>query len=507
MRPDARHHHGYRRSLVAAGIAIALVLAGLAAAGAAAETTPAARAPMRLNVMEFNIEDGGLIVRFQSIVQALERAHPDVVGIEEAQANIPRLARAAGFPYYSVRLQILSRYPLIDPPKSQGLYTFVQLRPGQVVAIGNVHLPSNPYSPNVIKRGGVTPAKIKQMERRDRLPFVQPTVRALAKLVAVGIPSYLTGDFNAPSFRDWTPATVGFLNRPFPLRWPVSVYVEGAGFRDSYREVYPNPRKDPGITWPSGRPNEHGVWNPPPSAPKDRIDFIYEAGATHVVASQIIGESADPVAKITVDPWGSDHRSVMSTVVVTPGVPPTLVAVGDRLVTRGTPEAVTFHAPAGANTRIVVTRAGASVASRSVAGSVDGTVSFSTTGWASGDYMVELRTGSAVLSHIPFWVQAPGSHPSITTSKATYAVGEPVPVRWRNAPGERWDWVGVYQRNADPLVASYLTWAYTKASIAGTATLGGTAYGTWPLKPGHYSVYLLADDGYDILARAVFSVG
>jgi hypothetical protein len=505
MREHPRRHHGSQRAFVTAALAVALLLPGLAAADV--RTAAPTRASMHLKVMEFNIEDGGVIVRFQSIVEALKRAHPDLVGIEEAQGSIPRLAREAGFPYYSVRLQILSRYPLIDPPGSQGLYTFVQLRPGQVVAIGNVHLPSNPYSPNVIKRGGVTPAKIMQIERRDRLPFVQPTVHALSALVAGGIPAYLTGDFNAPSFRDWTKSTVGFLRRPFPLRWPVSVYVEGAGFRDSYREVYPNPRKDPGITWPSGRPDEHGVWNPPPSAPHDRIDFVYEAGATHAVASQIIGESADPVASITVDPWGTDHRSVMSTMVVTPGVPPTFVAVADRLVTRGAPEAVTFHAPAAIGTRIVVSRGGTAVASRSIGGRVDGTVSFSTAGWSAGAYRAELRDGANVLSGIPFWIEAPGAHPSITTSKATYAVGEAIPVAWRNAPGERWDWVGVYQRGADPLEASYLTWAYTQASIAGTATLGGTAYGTWPLKPGRYSLYLLADDGYDILATATFTVG
>ena len=50
-------------------------------------------------------------------------------------------------------------------------------------------------------------------------------------------------------------------------------------------------------------------------------------------------------------------------------------------------------------------------------------------------------------------------------------------------------------------MASYLTWAYTHASISGKVTLNAHSQGPWPLRPGRYSLYLLADDGYDILAR------
>jgi hypothetical protein len=508
---DTNRHHVHARSARARvgvlGVVVAILVGILGSASINAAASPQSGAAVRLKVMEFNIEDGGVIVGFHSIVEAVRRADPDVVGIEEAQANIPRLARAAGFPYYSVRLQILSRFPLIDPPGSKGLYTFVQLRPGKVVAMGNVHLPSNPYSPNVIKRGG-SAAKAIRLERRDRLPFVEPTVKALSRLVAEGIPAYLTGDFNAPSFRDWTRATVGFLNRPFPLRWPVSIYVEHAGFRDSYREIYPDPLKNPGLTWPSGRPHVHGVWNPPPSSPKDRIDFVYESGPTRALASEIVGDPADPAAAITVDPWGSDHRAVLSTFAVRPHAPPTLVAVADRLITTGQVQAVTFHAPGGAGERVAVTPAHSThpVSSRSTGGATDGTLRFPTGGWSPGAYDVTLREGATALSRVRFWLERPGTEPSIRTSATSYAVGDPIGVTWRNAPGERWDWIGVYQRGANPLVASYLTWRYTQASIAGGATLDASAYGPWPLPVGRYSIYLLADDGYAILARAAFSV-
>lgn len=461
--------------------------------------------PMQLRVMEFNIEDGGVIVRFHSIVEALRLAHPDVVGIEEAQGNTRRLAAAAGFPYYSVRLQILSQYPIIDPPNSHGRYVFIEVEPGKVVAIGNVHLPSNPYSPGYIKRGASL-ATVMHLERHMRLPAIKPPVRALSKVVAQGIPSFLTGDFNSPSFHDWTAAEVGVLNHPYAVRWPVSAYVERSGFADSYRTVYPDPLANPGITWPSGRPHEHGVWNPSPTSPRDRIDLIFAAGAARPTASIIIGDAADPAASITVTPWGTDHESVMSTFEVQPHTPPTLVAVANRLITTGATEHVTFHAPAGGSDRVVVARDGMTVASRPTGGASDGTFAFSTRGWHPGVYHVTLQDQGSVLSSVPFWVEAPGTLPSISAGASTYASGAPINASWRDAPGQRWDWIAVYHRGADPLVASYLTWAYTHASISGKLTLTAHSQGPWPLRAGRYSLYLLADDGYDILARTDFTV-
>jgi hypothetical protein len=112
----------------------------------------------------------------------------------------------------------------------------------------------------------------------------------------------------------------------------------------------------------------------------------------------------------------------------------------------------------------------------------------------------------SALSRTRFWVEALGDGPRVSTSRRVFGVGDPIPVRWRNAPGNRWDWVGVYERGADPSVDSYLTWFYTRSSIRGVGTLDAQAEGPWPLPPGRYSVYLLADDAYGILARAGFVI-
>src|SRR2546422_5073823 len=127
-----------------------LVLASLLSAPSARS---ASTTPIELKVLEFNIEYGGVHVSFEKVVEVIRRSHADVVAIEEAQGHTLALQRALGWPYASPRLQILSKYPLIDPPGANGLYLFIQLAPGQVVAIENVHLPPNPYGPFEVKQG------------------------------------------------------------------------------------------------------------------------------------------------------------------------------------------------------------------------------------------------------------------------------------------------------------------------------------------------------------------
>ena len=488
-----------------------------AAPGPSAPRSAAPRpvAPVSLKVMVFNIENGGTQVSFAKVAQAIKKSGADVVGIEEAYGHIPRLARLLGWHYFDNRLQIVSRYPLVDPPGGNGVYTFVQVAPGRVVAMENVHLPSAPYGPNWV-RNGKTRAQVLAMERRVRLPAIQDQLAALPGFTADGIPVFLTGDFNSPSFRDWTKATVGtrkYLR--YPVRWPVSVAVEAAGFRDSFREVYPNPVKTPGLTWWAPRPHVSG-WNPGPRDPQDRIDFVYAAGAATATASRIVGEKGNPAVKVSVSPWPSDHRAVVSTFAVTPAVPPVLVAVDRRLVAVGQDLKVTFHSPGGAGEQVAIVPAGGSpadaVAEQATGAGqpTDGTLTFATAGFTPGAYEALLLDGSnAVLSRIPFWVKAAGAKPQIATVKHIYKVGDPIEVTWQDAPGNRWDWVGIYTAGADPTAAWYILYLYTNASIDGSATFNKHSWGGktgWPLPPGKYSVYLLRDDAYHTLAAGTFRV-
>ena len=281
--------------------------------------------------MDFNIEYGGTTIDFAKIVEAIQKADPDVVALEEAEGNTGKVAEALGWPYHSDRTQLVSKLPIIDPPGARGRYSFIEVRPGEVVAVSNVHLPSDPYGPYDV-RDGKSAADVAKLEEATRMPMLQERLDVLPDLVERDIPTFLTGDFNSPSHLDWTEAAVGL--RPqvkYAMAWPVSTAIAAAGFRDSYRELHPDPVADPGLTWWAARPVVDDY--PAPTEPQDRIDVIYAAGPSTTDDIRIVGEQGGPQVDIEVDPWGTDHRGVVGTFTVDPGEPPPLVAVDDRLVT------------------------------------------------------------------------------------------------------------------------------------------------------------------------------
>jgi hypothetical protein len=135
-----------------------------------------------------------------------------------------------------------------------------------------------------------------------------------------------------------------------------------------------------------------------------------------------------------------------------------------------------------------------------------GAVEIATAGLEPGDYEVALRDGDTVVTMTPFTVAAPDAALTLTLDASTYAVGAPITASWRDAPGARWDWIGIYQRGADPLVDSYLYYVYTDQGVAGSVVVDEGGEGDWPLPAGEYDAHYLLDDGYSSLAVAPFAV-
>lgn len=509
--------HGRRPKIVrAVACAGFVLLAACTSSAGSGEPTPATSvspatgsAPTTIRVGVFNIENGGVGVDFSKVVEAVKAGGADVLGVEEATGNIPRLANQAGYPFYSVRDQVISKFPILDDPAADGQYLLIELAPGRVVAIENTHLPSAPYGPYWVKRGNKDAAAIQRMERRRKLPSLQPQLDASAKLQAAGIPVFLTGDFNSPSYRDWIPAMVGtrqYLD--FTVDWPISHAVEDAGFVDSYRAIYPDPTTNPGITWWAARPDAPG-WDPSARDPLDRIDFVYAMNA-NTTASEIVGERRATDVSVHVDPWPSDHRSVVSTFEVTPGPMPDIVVADTRRVEIGQPLTVTYGGSAS-GIEVVPAEAGQDAVSTTTAapaaGAEGASIQIATNEMTPGAYEVRLvdANGKAT-SSFPFWAVEPGAKPIVMTDAKTYGVGDPILVSWSQAYGQRWDWIGIYHRGADPNIAYYLVWDYTKASIVGSLPIDEASNGRWPLKAGEYSVYLLGDDGYVKEGGADFTI-
>jgi endonuclease/exonuclease/phosphatase family metal-dependent hydrolase len=492
----------------------ALILTASSLPASAGVRHRVAPAPVSLRFMTYNIEYGGTVIDFGQIVKGLVRAAPDVVGVNEAFAHLRRLAAEVGYPYVSTRLDLISKYPLIDPPDGNGRYVFVQTVPGEVVAVSNVHLPSPNYGPRRLLDGW-SRRKVLRNERASRLPAIRPFVHALAPVAVAGIPSVILGDFNAPSSQDWTAATVGVRpqNR-FPVTWPVSRYLLGHGYADSYRQVHPDPVASPGLTWPSGRPPSPDSWNPRRDAPQDRIDQIWVAGPASATGIEIVGERGGPEVSIGLRPWGTDHRAVVSTLDATPGAPPVMGSPVPRLVDVGADLTVLYHAPGAAGERVVLVPEGGDPATDALDAAPtpggqpnDGSLMLPTSSLPVGSYDAVLADAAdAVLSRAPFWIRDPGSPPTLATAKHRYAVGEPLGFSWTQAPGNRFDWIGVYPRDADPASGSYAGYVYTRATVVGSAVFDHRAVHRWPLSPGRYTAYYLTTDIYRAVASVDFVV-
>ncbi len=489
-------------------LAFALLSAGIIASPG---STAAAReaGTIRLKIMTFNIREGGVHGQFSKVVEAITAADADVVGLQEPFGRTRKLARALGW-YAAPRLHTISRFPILQPAGSHGYWGWLLVAPGKVVTIANIHNPSYPYTVNMMRLGTATKAEILRIERHVRIRWMQPFLDSLAPQLAAGDPVFFTGDFNAPSWRDWTPRVVNALGwQPttlryraprFSVRWPTSVVMEKAGFRDSFREVHPDAVTDPGFTWTSGHP---GI---SPWDVFDRIDFVWAAGSSQTLSSRVVGDD-DPMSDIVVEPWPSDHRAVVSTFRVEPADTPTFVAPLDVRVPIGQAVRGAFHAAPDPTRQVGIWAQGANpatddpiVSAPAGGGASDGRFELATDGLPPGIYTLALVESDGMLSRSAFAVVDRTAPTTISVGRRRYAVGEPIVVSWTNAPGNRYDWLDLTAADATPTTGRIWLWRYIDARIFGSAPFKAEATGNWPLPRGRYRVSLCVDDGFDCLA-------
>ena len=455
---------------------------------------------MDLEVFVYNVEYGG----DPSTDAVIRDIDADIVGVLESYNRLPEIAENTGYPFYNTSLQILSKYPIHEPSGAQGRYAFIEVRPGYVVAFFNIHLDYVRYGPRLLRKG-LSVEEVIASENEVRTASLDAPLRLMKDLIEQGYPVFFTGDHNQPSSLDYTEATVG--SRPGidePVPWPVSEALLEAGFRDTYREVHPNPVTAPGIT-------HTGVG--------DRIDYIYAAGPSETLDSQLVGEDGGADVDLGFDPWTSDHRAVVSTFHVTPVTMPTMVSVSAALLTQGDPLTVAYKSPES-DGRVSIVPAGSDVSSPEVRESlteVAGDFEVDTSDLAPGDYAaVLLAEDGGELARVTFWVRDPDARIQVTTDKSTYEVGEPIVVSWSDGPANRWDWIGIYRAaKSNPKVHYYLLWNYTglhgsgtvPPSVSGSVTMDESAQGNpWPLPPGKYVVHYLLTDRYRSAGSAAFEI-
>jgi hypothetical protein len=491
--------------LAAAVATVVLLLAACTSGGddaaspsAAAQASASPAEPMNLDVFVYNVEYGG----DPSTDAVIRDIDADVVGVLESYDRLPEIAENTGYPFYNTSLQILSKFPIHEPSGADGRYAFIEVRPGEVVAFFNIHLDYVKYGPTML-RNGRSLEDVLASEDEVRTSSLDVPLGQMRSLIDQGYPVFFTGDHNEPSSLDYGEETIGTRKGiDQVVQWPVSEEVLGAGFRDTYREIHPDPVAEPGIT-------HQGAG--------DRIDYVYAAGPSETLDSRLVGEEAGQDVEVGFKKWTSDHRAVVSTFEVTPVPMPTMVSVEPALLTLGDPLTVAYQAPEpGGEVQIAPADVSEPVLREEIKGA-SGSFDVDPSSLTPGAFDALLvDEGGSELARVSFFVRDPDAMIRVSTDRSSYGVGEPIEVSWDDGPANRWDWIGVYKaKAADPKVDYYLDWNYTGLHDSGTVppstdgslTIDGTAQGApWPLPPGKYVVHYLVMDQYRSIGSAEFQI-
>lgn len=314
----------------------------------------------KLRILQFNIWQEGTIVEngFNGIVDNILNVDPDMVTFSEVRnydntSFIPRLIAALnekGATYYgesSTSTGLISKYPI---SKQEYVYPYGNDHgsilkatipfDNNTIVLYSAHLDYTRYA-CYLPRGysGTTWEKIDapvsnvdsilSMNReslRDEaiLDFIADARKEREKgnLVFIG------GDFNEPSHLDWTEATKNmFDHNGAVVPWDCSVLLYEDGFKDAFREFYPNPVTHPGFTFPSDNKNMDAnklTWAPLADE-RDRIDFIYfvpdkrlklidaavVGPSSSIIYGERIKENTQDKFILPAGTWPTDHKAVM----------------------------------------------------------------------------------------------------------------------------------------------------------------------------------------------------
>ncbi len=239
-------------------------------------------------------------------LKVIQECNPDILLMQETYCCGMKIARQAGFDYSwrgSSNLSIHSKFPIIDtltifkPFHAHGVK--IKVHENEILCFNTwLH-----YLPDYMKNSETeNPEQLIEGESPTRYSEIKAILKEISTFIdqANTIPVIIGGDFNSGSHLDWI-ETTRHLHHDRIVQWPVSLEMTSNGFKDSFREIHPDPLKNPAVT------NRFLT----DKIIADRIDYIYFKGKSlEVVDSKIIKEN--PKGGF----FNSDHRAVMSTFIL-----------------------------------------------------------------------------------------------------------------------------------------------------------------------------------------------
>lgn len=313
-----------------------------------------------LSVLQFNIWQEGTTVPggFDAVADEIARLQPDFVTLSEVRNyrntrfcdRITEALRQRGCTYYSFYSHdtgLLSRYPINDStvvfPLHNDHGTVHKLRTsidGRDVAVYTGHLDYQndtyyevrAYDGNSWKKMEAPLTDVPTILRRNEASLRDDAIRAFLADVKAEQESntliFFGGDFNEPSHLDWIEATKDSADHHgITVPWTCTTLLEQAGFKDAYRQLYPNPVTHPGYTYPSDNKlmaTSRLTWAPE-SDERERIDYVfyYPRKGLKVKEASILGprgcivrnQRVEQNGKDTyiepLDVWPTDHKGVL----------------------------------------------------------------------------------------------------------------------------------------------------------------------------------------------------
>lgn len=263
-----------------------------------------------LTVLQFNIWQEGTVIPggFEAIADEIARLEPDFVTLSEVRNykntrfcdRITEALRNRGKEYYSFYSDdtgLLSRYPITDSvtvfPLNDDHGSIYRLNAkidnrefavytGHLDYLNDTYYEVRAYDGNTWKKMEAPLTDVAEIHRRNSLSQRDEAIDSFIKDAAVqaanGAMIIFGGDFNEPSHLDWIEATKDSADHHgVVIEWENTKKLYDAGYRDSYRVLYPDPVTHPGYTYPSANPArkpETVTWAKE-SDERDRIDYIF----------------------------------------------------------------------------------------------------------------------------------------------------------------------------------------------------------------------------------------
>lgn len=242
-----------------------------------------------LKVLSWNVWHAGHSETYgqkacDATIGILKKSQADVIFMVETYGAAPMVADSLGFYHHliSSNLCIYSRYPITrtyEFPDSISTFNFGGVEidmNGTLVRLFDTwlhYLPDMRLTPTDRPEAEILAwddAGTRDDEIRKILSVLQPILAETDS-----IPLIMGGDFNIHSHLDWTEATKDLYNHGGAVvNWTVSKEMQRAGFKDSFREMNPDPAQNLGATWLTDADSLETVNR------QDRIDYIYYQGKT-----------------------------------------------------------------------------------------------------------------------------------------------------------------------------------------------------------------------------------